>query len=203
MPLAVRLSGPISTLERVRVVHRAVDRHARPISAVIAIEPISVELDGTVTGLADGRTAGGLRAGIGRRIGGVREGFLRRAEARRSSARRSAAGLAFASSGSTQRVPPPLLGGAAALTAAEVLAVAVFQAQADRQIGLAALAGEAVEASLRVLQQPWVCWRSLATCSRSCCRRLRSPSSAVWMRWSIAPSRARMRSFSAFWFCCR
>jgi hypothetical protein len=55
----------------------------------------------------------------------------------------------FASSGSTQRVP--LVRGAAA--AAEALAVAVLQPQPDRQIGLAALAGKAVQAPLQVLQQ--------------------------------------------------
>src|SRR5574337_1811446 len=52
----------------------------------------------------------------------------------------------------------------------------------------------------RSCSSPWVCCLSLATWVRSCSRRLRSPSSALWMRWSIALSRARRRSFSAL--CC-
>ena len=47
MPLAVRLSGPISTLNGYGS-FTVPSIGTRPISAVIAIEPISVELDGTV-----------------------------------------------------------------------------------------------------------------------------------------------------------
>jgi hypothetical protein len=47
MPLAVRLSGPISTLKGYGSL-TVPSIGTRPISAVIAIEPISVEFDGTV-----------------------------------------------------------------------------------------------------------------------------------------------------------
>lgn len=47
---------------------------------------------------------------------------------------------------------------------------------------------------------PCVCCLSPTACSRSCCRRPRSPSSADWMRWSMELSRWRSRSFSARWF---
>jgi hypothetical protein len=47
MPLAVRLSGPISTLKGYGS-FTVPSIGTRPISAVIATEPISVELDGTV-----------------------------------------------------------------------------------------------------------------------------------------------------------
>ena len=47
MPLAVRLSGPISTLKGYGS-FTVPSIGTRPMSAVIAIEPISVELDGTV-----------------------------------------------------------------------------------------------------------------------------------------------------------
>jgi hypothetical protein len=87
----------------------------------------------------------------------------------------------------------------AALVAAEALAVAVLQPEAHRQIGLAALAGKAVQAPLQVLQQALgllaVAGQLLAVLLQAA-----APSSADWMRWSIALSRARMRSFSVFWF---
>ena len=47
MPLAVRLSGPISTLKGYGSL-TVPSIGTRPISAVIAMEPISVEFDGTV-----------------------------------------------------------------------------------------------------------------------------------------------------------
>jgi len=47
MPLAVRLSGPISTLNGYGSL-TVPSIGTRPISAVMAIDPMSVEFDGTV-----------------------------------------------------------------------------------------------------------------------------------------------------------
>jgi hypothetical protein len=106
----------------------------------------------------------------------------------------------FASSGSTQRVP---LLRARRSAAAEALAVAVLQAQPDRQIGLAALAGEPVQAPLQVLQQALgllaVAGHLLAVLLQAAALAIQRGLDALVDR----AFRARMRSFSASGSCCR
>mmetsp|Transcript_21089 Transcript_21089/g.81859 ORF Transcript_21089/g.81859 Transcript_21089/m.81859 type:complete len:435 (-) Transcript_21089:1995-3299(-) len=143
-------------LEGVRVVDRAVDGHApdqrghRDGAHQRRVRRHRVDR----LGRRAHRAAARIRHRAGHVVGRVGKRLLRRPEAGREV--QPAAAAALRRRLRIVRLNPARAAGAArgaALGAAETLAIAFLQAEAHRQVGLAALAGETVQAPLQVLQQ--------------------------------------------------